>query len=158
MKITIRRRKRGSTSISFRAGRGEGADLAAAVLESVEQRQFSAAGIIEKLGERGYRGTAEEITEGSHVVANPMSQPATVDDRKEQHFRDVRNILILLHEEPNRAAAAYLMGVMTVVTNAQASRNALESACRLATTSVTGLISGDLISRSIEIAMADCAE
>lgn len=60
-----------------------------------------------------------------------------------KHFQDVTELLAEIGEHPNRAAAAYAMGIASVVSNKQASRKTLEKACAM------GLLSNGQVSRRL---------
>jgi hypothetical protein len=78
---------------------------------------------------------------------------AIVESRKERHFADVNALTATLADHPNRAAAAYLMGIVSSMTNGQASRAALEAACNYGR--ITAVITAESMNRAVAIACAD---
>jgi hypothetical protein len=76
-----------------------------------------------------------------------------VESRKERHFADASELLQSIANHPNRAAAAYLMGIVSAMTNGQASRTALEAACNYGR--ITAVITAESMNRAVAIACAD---
>ena len=74
MKIKARKTRRG-LSISFRAGRDEGADLADAVL-TAGRTPNAAAAILEGLVRKGYKGDFVRSDEKSNLEAQLSKAPA----------------------------------------------------------------------------------
>jgi hypothetical protein len=85
-----------------------------------------------------------------------VEREAILESRKERHYADVTEICARYQDHANldgRVAAGYLMGIVSAMTNAQASRAALEA---IATFGLAhGRVDDKAFSKAVAIACAD---